>query len=238
MRVTVGCLCSRNLKTVNNPVPSTTTLHEQVTQAVRTLGVRFEPAELAYYAVTSKSENHLRDRIAWSLHQCGLFATREWRRVDLAILDPDSGTASALLEAKLMWTFDAEAIGTADSPGAYPTDYQQLMKRDLDKMDDLIAEHGTASTARYCLLFSVHPDGELGPDFENLSTRSYVRRHNTSWKTYGPEMRDKLNAKVREAFAGWERAQEFEYAPGVIRGVEVRVDAWLVGPCAPGPTQD
>jgi hypothetical protein len=69
--------------------------------------VRFERNELAYLALTSKPELHLRDRLAWRLHCAlpGVRVAREWRRTDLAIF-PADGVPVAVVELKATGTGD------------------------------------------------------------------------------------------------------------------------------------
>lgn len=51
----------------------------------------FQKDELAYLAITSKSENAFRDRLAYLLHKRyeadGYVVAREWHYVDLAVLN-------------------------------------------------------------------------------------------------------------------------------------------------------
>jgi hypothetical protein len=81
-------------------------------ELVRALGnVEFEEHELAYLALTSKPELHFRDRLAWQLDKDvgtkGFGVAREWRRIDLAVLD-ENGDPQALVQAKAFGSFNKE----------------------------------------------------------------------------------------------------------------------------------
>jgi hypothetical protein len=66
----------------------------------------YEPGELAYLALTSKSELGIRDRLAWILTRQGRRVGREWRaRCDLAVLD-ESGEPYVVLESKAAYGHD------------------------------------------------------------------------------------------------------------------------------------
>src|SRR4051812_23233142 len=83
---------------------------DEISYALAEIGGDFRPNELGYLAITSKVEGPFRDRLAYRLHQSyepsGLVVSREWNRIDLAVLDA-AGSPVCLIELKAMYTFDA-----------------------------------------------------------------------------------------------------------------------------------
>ena len=91
-----------------------TALNDTVIRSLSTLEDEFRCDELGYLALTTKIEQPIRDRWAFSLHKTlapqGYSIAREWnagdrRYIDLAILKNQVPTV--LLELKAMYTFDA-----------------------------------------------------------------------------------------------------------------------------------
>ncbi|HWB27301.1 MAG TPA: hypothetical protein VG738_17625 [Chitinophagaceae bacterium] len=127
----------------------------------------FHVDELAYLAVTSKVENPLRDRIAFSLYsQMGkdLLVNREWRaqnsksRADIAITD-FKNTVKYMIEFK------------AHSAPSYEKGYSELIRADLKKMYNTAND----STELYFVLFFNHIQ----------SIRTIDRKFENSIKYYG-----------------------------------------------------
>jgi len=89
-------------------------LKRSISKVVRVLPTLFEPGELPYYLSTSKSELHLRDRIAFCLQSEYPLLTclREYKRSDLVIVS-DSGPVCHV-EFKLIYA-SGVAIGYSPS---------------------------------------------------------------------------------------------------------------------------
>lgn len=70
----------------------------------------FKKDELAYLSLTTKNEIQIRDRLVYIINlkiRDDLIASREWKRVDLAILQKEDKNPLALIEVKSMYSFDA-----------------------------------------------------------------------------------------------------------------------------------
>lgn len=79
-----------------------------LTQSIEQLPNCFDENELAYFALTSKVEQPIRDKLAFHLfNKLKLNQTilREWKRVDIAALS-DNGEAEALIELTATQTCD------------------------------------------------------------------------------------------------------------------------------------
>jgi hypothetical protein len=66
--------------------------------------------ELAYLALTTKSEGPMRDRIAFHLHkthkESEFWVAREWKRIDLAFIGRSDREPICLVELKAIYTVD------------------------------------------------------------------------------------------------------------------------------------
>lgn len=52
---------------------------QELIEGLRGAAASFDPGELAYLALTSKSEHIIRDRLAWTLSTRGHRVARDWR---------------------------------------------------------------------------------------------------------------------------------------------------------------
>lgn len=111
----------------------------------------FGKDELAFLALTTKIELPLRDRLAYVLYKKlqeeGLIVSREWKRVDLAILK--EATPQVLIELKAMYTFDA-----VNERGFYKKSIGYLFE-DIKKATALIDKNKKADI--YGILLATHP---------------------------------------------------------------------------------
>jgi hypothetical protein len=116
--------------------------------AVAEAAISFDTDELAYLALTSKPEQHFRDRIAFCLYKRlkddPVLVCREWNRVDLAVLATGDQTPNVLLELKWMYSMDAWADRD---------DYHRAVLEDEAKALRL----ATSGTSVYTLLLATHP---------------------------------------------------------------------------------
>ena len=87
---------------------------------------QFNKDELTYLQITSKIEHSIRDKLAYYLHchENELTISREWHRVDLAILKDD--TPIALIELKSMYTGNFLSKTDKDK-------FAKYLKDDVDK---------------------------------------------------------------------------------------------------------
>lgn len=118
----------------------------------------FRPDELAYLATTTKVEGPFRDRLAFRLHQnyetSELLVAREWKRIDLAVLDR-LGLPICLIELKAMYTYDA-LVNVKFFTSATSADEIKAQ------------QHAEAGTSVYSLLLVTHLAGSVLPQFISL----------------------------------------------------------------------
>src|SRR3989344_4463942 len=112
-------------------------IESDIKNSLRGIANKFGKNELAFLALTTKIELPFRDRWAYALYQklnkVGLIVSREWRRVDMAILEKNKQVA--LIELKAMYTFDA-----LDEAGFYKEAIEQL-KMDAVKAGKTARKH-------------------------------------------------------------------------------------------------
>jgi hypothetical protein len=193
---------------------------------LRSLGASFEDGELAYLASTRKIEDSVRDKLAWRMHQelngQGVVVSREWplgrgQRADLAVL---CGSAPwAVVEFKALYAFDVHIKKTHD-------EYRERVRADLAR----VAERAPGAEA-YAIVITTHIAGNIGNDLSRVVK-------------YAPGLRRAI-AKVgtadavrSQAITIWAEAlttlgapvEAFHLSSGTVWGLDVVLDAWLVGP--------
>jgi len=183
---------------------------------------RFEPDELAYLALTQKVELHFRDRLAWGLHKTlyprGLVVSREWRRTDLAILG--GGLPLALVEAKALYTFDVHVE-------VKRAEYLARVTADLAKAAAL-----APAADRYGLVLVTNVHGQIPAHLRERVVK-YAHGINLAAKQLGSG--DQVRAGAIQL---WDAelaglglpVDHVAVRAGCVWGLEVTVDAWLVGP--------
>ena len=72
------------------------------------------PNDLAFFALTSKIEGVVRDSVALHIHRKypALVATREFRRCDLAVFDPQDNEGSNASTATALFSIEFKADGS------------------------------------------------------------------------------------------------------------------------------
>jgi hypothetical protein len=178
--------------------------------------------ELAYLALTSKPEHALRDRLAWRLHQAvgdHLVVAREWRRVDLAVLDRDQPVA--LVEAKSFYAFDAIRPGHRAS-------WLAKMQADVTKATRL-----STTSEVYVLAFVTNLEGSIGAHLRNRVVK-YASGIEKALKQVGTEpaaFNRKAAEDLRRDIAEWDREMtHVRFDAGRAWDITVSVDAYLIGP--------
>jgi hypothetical protein len=191
-----------------------------VAAALAALEGEFRADELAYLAATMKVENPVRDRLAYLLHRRyggqGLIVSREWNRVDIAVLRPD-GEPACLIELKAMYTFDALAD---------PTKFFEATTKDELKAREAA---GAATGAEvYSLLLATH----LGSPVEERYAKAvkYSARGGRAFANGagGDALRQSALAAVDRQLSGRHVTQRGELQGGRAFGVDVSVLYWLM----------
>lgn len=193
---------------------------EELRSALNEIGCSFRKDELAYLAITSKSEHPFRDRLAYLLHKRyeadGYAVCREWKHIDLAVLSPN-GREVCLVEIKFMYTGDI----------LYPDSgykFEILTRNDMNKARRVASD---ATVAVYSLLIAVNPSNTFEERNTVVKYRGKIakalRKHVT-----GAQVRAEAVKAVREKFAGRNIVHEGEVPGGAVFGSEVTVLFWLV----------
>lgn len=137
----------------------------------------FGKDELAFLALTTKIELPLRDRLAYvmykKLKEEGLVVSREWRRVDLAVLRET--VPQALIELKAMYTFDALR------------ERGNLKKRIGYLFEDIkkASQFDCKSENIYGILLATHPRHAIPLEFTNII--KYIPGINSALKRLGDQ---------------------------------------------------
>jgi hypothetical protein len=181
----------------------------------------FAKNELAYLALTSKAELPLRDRVAWRLQVAlgeSYVVSREWRRADIAVLRGDAPLLQ--IEAKALYGFDVLRTTTR-------TKYIQRLASDGLKMAAVAPD-----SAAYLLALITHVDGTIQPHL-----RKHVVKYSSGIRAATARLGNA--AAVTTAARGlWQEAltqfacpsRRFLIEAGVMWGMHVEVDAYLIGP--------
>jgi hypothetical protein len=209
-------------------------LHESIAQGLHGLGDDFAPGQLAYLAATRKFEEPVRDALAWRLHQAmapqRLTVSREYplsraspklsatgARADIAILD--RADVVAVIELKALYTFNVHVPKKRD-------EYRERIAADLKR----VAVHVPQADA-YAVALTTHVSGDIPVHL--LDVVKYARDVRSATKKHGGATQLRTRALPL-----WQSAVDALGAPvthlelgtGQVWGLDVVVDAWLVGP--------
>lgn len=134
---------------------------------VKNIQDSFNTSELAYLLLTSKNENHIRDRIAYKLHSKYYpkkLIGREWKRVDLAVFKKKMMEfPEALIEIKLSSTF--YLVGKRNGTPRSMND----LKKDIEKAYLLAGE----DTSVFGILFLAHARGKI----DNIHYKKIIKQY-------------------------------------------------------------
>jgi hypothetical protein len=187
-------------------------------QTLKGLIQAFQPNELAYLAMTTKIELPFRDRLAFQLHQIlsptGLLVTREWNRIDLAVLDKSSRPL-CLIELKAMYTFDA-GLRVSKFTSATSADEQKAIALALPITDV------------YSLLLATHTSSEVDVPFRKAvkyssGINSAIRLNGGSEAVHSIAVRE-----VNSSLANRAVVAHGSIDGGQVFGIGVTVLYWLV----------
>jgi hypothetical protein len=173
--------------------------------------IRFEPNELAYLALTSKPELQVRDRLAYRLYRRGLIVAREWRRIDLVILEENQ--PRAVLECKAT---SGRAARRAVRSVARPW-YEREISGDMDKARKLAS--GAEIFTLLIITFVLDP---IPPELRGLV--KYPDRHTAAAD------RNAARTRVATFLNQLGPAESWVLENGEAFGMRVTVEGWLCGP--------
>jgi hypothetical protein len=181
----------------------------------------FAPGELAYLALTSKPEGHLRDRLAFALHQRlspQLVISREHPvRTDLAAFDASTGRLVMALEATALYTCNALVPMNLEWN-------RKKVARDIAK-----AQAIDGSAAVFALALVTHPHDI--PDDSGCGAIKYVGQLASAIRRYGAEdLRTRADQILRATFGDIAPLSTGSIRSGEAFGVEVEVLFYLLCP--------
>jgi hypothetical protein len=182
--------------------------------------IKADPNELAYFALTSKPEAQIRDRLAYRLHEIlasrDLLVAREWRRTDLAVLKPGvPGVPVALVEAKALLSADLLYPKRVEA-------WRRRVRADIEKARECAIGANAPGAEVYALVITTHVSTEVAPaqgEFVKYGKRLAAV---TPWA----EAKEGIVALLPEAPPPFEQS----FGRGQAFGIEVEVSSWLFGP--------
>jgi hypothetical protein len=189
------------------------------------VGASFAPDELAFLALTSKPEQHFRDRMAFSLYkelqEEAMLVCREWNRVDLAVLAASDQQPIILVELKWMYSMNAWA-GRADYHKAVLDDEAKALRL------------ASAATSVYTLLLATHPRRAIPSQY--WATMKYASNVNRNLLLAGTAEAIAENAvsAASQLFGKHKVCASGDLNGGTAYGVPASVMWWLVKAVARG----
>lgn len=199
-------------------------LKDVVVHSLHTLGSEFQSNELGYLALTTKVEQPIRDRWAFSLHKMlapqQYCVAREWKagggnRIDLAILRDEK--PAVLVELKAMYTFDAAKSGRSRT---------KLIDKLFNDMRRRRRHIGLANV--YGVLLATHPGRKVAGEHRGIV--KYDRSINRSIRKHGGAdvVRSRAIDAVEQTLVGRGKISSGELRGGHAFGVGVSVLWWLL----------
>jgi hypothetical protein len=194
-------------------------MQQTLTSTLATIGNCFEPDELSYLALTTKIENPLRDRWAFSLHKKllgNLTVSREWHRTDIAILK--NGIPRALIELKAIYTFDA-ALDKQSASGSF-----KAMQADELKVTKLDRDNSEI----YTVLLATHPKSPVPNGLYRVV--KYHEGINKAFKQFGSELEVLREAResIEKGFSSKQVVASGSISGGQSFGISTDVMYWVV----------
>ncbi|WP_286241155.1 hypothetical protein [Neptuniibacter halophilus] len=179
----------------------------------------FQPDELAYLALTSKIELPIRDRWAYTVHQLlpnQYVVSREWKRVDLAVVQDRKPVA--LVELKAMYSYDA-AMDPISISG-----FCDSLERDERKALKLAGDDASVFT----VLLATHPRTSVPIEYEQVI--KYRNLINRSFRTFGDAhaIEKAANEAVSARFNGKNVIAAGKLPGGIAFDIEVDVLYWVM----------
>ena len=198
-----------------------------VVDAMDCLGEEFKENELAYLALTSKVENPIRDRLAYSLHRRfgevqGIAFAREWTipknrkrnkdqkggRLDLAVLE--NGAPQLFLEMKSMYSFD---MYKKDRETLYP----KQVCSDIKKMNNCESNREVEKIAIILITDPVHKPSKC---------LDHVIKYNRYIRQFHEHTKEGLNTAVACYFRNFRSFASGCIDGGRAFGIDVNVRYW------------
>ena len=181
----------------------------------------FGKDELAFLALTTKIELPLRDRLAYVLHKKlskqNFIVSREWYRVDLAILKDNK--PKVLVELKAMYTFDA-----VNENGYYKSAIVYL-KDDMNRRRQSLADKDTNI---FGILLATHPKKRIPSKLRGVV--KYQQGINGAFKKFSNEKEvfNVANKRVDKFIGKNKIIKKGVLKGGSAFGIETDVLYWII----------
>jgi hypothetical protein len=194
-------------------------LKDELVAALRS--IKADPNELAYFALTSKPEAQIRDRLAYRLHemladQDDLLVAREWKRMDLAVLKPGRTLVPvALVEAKALLSADLLYSKRVSA-------WRARVHADIEKARQCAKGAKAPDAEIYALVIATHVLTEVQSEQREFVKYGVRLAKVTPWE----EARQRMIAFLPEVPAPCEQS----FGRGQAFGIEVELSSWLFGP--------
>lgn len=148
-----------------------------ISKILRNFGDEFKAGELAFLSLAGKSENHLRDRLAFVLQRKlkgGWLVSKEWKRHDIALLQLNNQDSHALFELKVFHTLEGVVPNKLNGPKG--------LKSAVIKDKDKLVRHNKCEHC-FVLVFIVHPEREIPKQYYGVI--KYAKRINQAYSNNG-----------------------------------------------------
>jgi hypothetical protein len=180
--------------------------------------------ELAYLALTTKSEGPMRDRIAFHLHKkhedSKFWVAREWsKRIDLAFVKREDLTPICLVELKAIYVVDALLKKKDGRPW-----FVGPVEKDLDKLKK------TDAPNKFGLILATHVHKDVPENLKGIVKEYEINRVFEKYKGDSQIILEKAVAKIREIY-GERIVCEGDVAAGrTFKLLDVTLYYWLIRP--------
>ena len=175
--------------------------------------------ELAYLALTSKVERPVQDKWAFLLHrelQPKYLVAREWKRLDIAILNKE--TPKALIELSAVYTFDVFSKSKR---------IIQKLEKDEEKSKKLFPKCKNI----YTVLLMTHPYSRFPKALTSLKYRKGVNASYNKGKmrenSEPTEAKDKMVEKLKQKVKG-RIITDGKLEAGEAFGIKTSIFYWII----------
>lgn len=190
-----------------------------IINSIQQVSEAFHQDELAFLALTSKIEAPIRDKWAYLLYKKlasdELTVAREWKRVDLAILQ--GGKPKALIELTAMYSFDALVPQNLKN-------YAEKLARDAREAVQL----SERDTVIYTVLLATHPATTADREFEGII--KYRKDINKALQRFGgaAQVMENTLEEVKKKLKDMNVVTTGTLPGGMAYGIKVNIMYWVL----------
>lgn len=187
----------------------------EIIAALDALKDEFRPGELAYLALTSKPESVIRDHLAYRLHGTlfpGCLVSREYDRVDIAILRGRKPSACLQLKTWSLFTFIDNSA-----------EHFKQVKEDMEKCRNKCPE----CPAIYSLVIATHIENLVDESFCGAVAYWNGWRRAFSKFTTAKSIESAARRMVNQELRHWRQVHDGRIPGGEAFGTDVSLLYWL-----------